>query len=121
MNDRKMTMIGAALVAAGSIVTAVGANVSLNANGSVLTILGAGLVAAGLTLALRAPSLTRFQAVVVGAVLIACGTVMAVFGASADAAEIQVAITPIGGAIFIAGIIELVLGVSDESPRLVAD
>ena len=121
MTSRKNVIIGAALIAAGAIVTATGANVSEDASAVVLTILGAGLVAAGLAVTLRTVCLTRVQAIVVSAALIVCGTVTASFAASAHVAEVRLAMTPLGGAIFIAGIIQLVLGVSAESPRLITD
>lgn len=109
---RRVTIVASALVAAGAVMVAIGAGIETEEIVQVLTILGAGLVAAGLALILRASPMSYRQSAVVGAVLLITGTVTTVFGGSANAANVQASVTAIGGALFVPGLIELVLGTS---------
>lgn len=109
---RRVTIVASALVAAGAVMVAIGAGIETEEIVQVLTILGAGLVAAGLALILRASPMSYRQSAVVGAVLLITGTVTTVFGGSANEANVQASVTAIGGALFVPGLIELVLGTS---------
>lgn len=111
-NRRRVTIVGSALVAAGAVMVASGAGIETDETALVLTILGAGLVAAGLALTLRASPMSYRQSAIVGAVLVITATVTTVLGGSANAATVQASVTAIGGALFVPGLIELVLGTS---------
>lgn len=111
-NRRQITVVGAALVAAGTVMAAIGANVEKGEPVLVLTILGAGLVAAGVASILRVSPLSYRQSAISGAVLLVAGTATAVLGGLAQATQVQTVVTPMGGALVVAGLIELVLGAS---------
>lgn len=111
-NRRQITVVGSALVAAGAVMAAIGANIETGEAVLVLTILGAGLVAAGVALILRVSPLSSRQSAISGAVLLGAGTATAVLGGLAEAAQAQTVVTPIGGALVVAGLIEFVLGTS---------
>ncbi len=106
----QQTVVGAGLLAAGAVMMAIGGGQELSDIKLVLVVLGAGLVAAGSTLVLGAASLSHSQEMVVGSVLATTGVATAVLAARAGLGEVRLAVVSVGGAIFIAGLIELVTG-----------
>ena len=115
--DRRLTIIGTSLVVAGAVVTAIGVIVDPETSRTVLAVLGAGLASAGLIVVLRTARLRHDRAGLVGGVLIATGAVVTVIGASIDDAAVEVGLPPVGGALFVAGLVELVLGVRGDRAR----
>lgn len=116
MHKRRITAVGAALVAAGALMVAVGAVIDSASEQMVLAVLGSGLVAAGLTVIIRVAPLTGVQPMVIGVTLILAGTVIAVLADSGVLSPTATSVTPIGGAFVVAGLIEVVLGSTERAP-----
>lgn len=95
------------------IVTVLGAINDTATVTTVLPVLGAGMVAAGLAVVLMSADLVRSQTSIVGGTLIAAGTIATVIGGASSEPTVQAALTPLSGAIFIAGLITTVLGLND--------
>jgi hypothetical protein len=115
---RKTSIVGLALVAAGTVTAAVG--VSANAGptaAQVLPVTGAALLAAGLVSVLRAAALSLARSAVVGSCLVAAGVVVEFIGARAASVEAATSLPAIGGALLAAGTIAIVLATASEPNR----
>lgn len=108
-------IVGSALVAAGALLVGISTSVETVGDPLVLAVMGSGLVAAGSTVMLRMAPLDMTQARVIGGVLIAAGTITAVLPGLGDLSSITTSLTPVGGALFVAGLVELVLGSTQTS------
>jgi hypothetical protein len=105
--NTKHFIIGNGLVAAGAVMSAIGF-LGVVAQALPIFVIGAGLIAVGLLVALQAAHLSTVKAIIVGATLTVTGVAMTVLAATIEIGNATNLIITIGGAIFVAGTLQVI-------------
>jgi hypothetical protein len=108
----------AGLVGGGVVLATVGSGSPDPQVTSVLPPIGAAMIAAGTIVLLQAASLDGRRSAVVGGALVIAGVMMAMIGSVVTDVAANASVVPIGGAIVTAGIVALVSGTAAVGSRV---
>lgn len=104
------TIVGFALIAAGTVMTAVGTSLPDSSARAVVPAFGAALLAAGLVSVVHELDIHPTRSIVMGAALIAAGVMAAVAGLTTGDGQAAIAVPVIGAAMSTGGIVALISG-----------
>jgi drug/metabolite transporter (DMT)-like permease len=111
------TIVGFALIAAGTVMTAVGASLQDSSAKTIVPAFGAALLAAGLVSVVRQLDIHPTRSIVMGAALAAAGVIAAVAGLATGDGQAAHAVPVIGAAMSTGGIVALLNGANARASR----